>query len=583
MKNCIHPIDMEGGSVLGHPLIAAVRLISVIAALLLMAGMKALLAADPYVLPIGVPNPWIAPDLAAPPPPASWTTEIPGYYYVDYDAAGSTDSNRPNGTPTAPRKSIPLTITAGSRVEVHGTVRAGELHLKAEGTADEWTAGVRGPVWLVGAGVTSPDFVSRIFLRGSYFYVDNFRFVTPSNLQVGSAYSEYAADHILVRNCELVGNGAVTTACVIIGKETSKVSNVIFFRNHVHDYGNMDTKVDEDASVGIVGSHCYDVWVLNNHMHTATAGFRVGGAYSDELPEYTRRIFVAGNDVHNILQSGLFVKYAKDVVFSSNHVYDIVDTPWSPSKCMGAQYGPDGFWMIFNRLNNARYGIFIGSTDGMVQPWPTYCIGNVISNIQNTVEPYTDRAGWGDAAIMMAGSARRYVVDNTIYNCVSGIQTPGGGTVATYLFNNIVAKITNSAGYHIFIDTYSNDSLVDYNLFGGPGSERIRWGAATYNLTQFQANTSNGDNCLVADPLFASAEAGNLRLRMESPAINKGSGTIIANLNALYQTTFGAGISRDIEGATRPSGGAWDIGAYEWYQSSGNPPKAPANLKVVPQ
>ena len=54
-----------------------------------------------------------------------------------------------------------------------------------------------------------------------------------------------------------------------------------------------------------------------------------------------------------------------------------------------------------------------------------------------------------------------------------------------------------------------------------------------------------------ANPLFVNANANDFHLQSGSPAINAGF-----NLAGI--------VTKDIEGATRPVGSAWDIGAYEF-------------------
>lgn len=78
-----------------------------------------------YDLPMGIPDPepyWEGTQspLDDPPParPSPWSSEVPGYYYVNNETG--TDSARPYGTPSAPRATIPTTLGAGSYVEVHG-------------------------------------------------------------------------------------------------------------------------------------------------------------------------------------------------------------------------------------------------------------------------------------------------------------------------------------------------------------------------------------------------------------------------------------------------------------------------------
>lgn len=71
-----------------------------------------------YTYPIGVPTAWIAPDAVSPGRPVDWSSEVPGYYFIDYSAG--TNTGRTYGTPTAPRKTIPSTFGPGTYYEVKG-------------------------------------------------------------------------------------------------------------------------------------------------------------------------------------------------------------------------------------------------------------------------------------------------------------------------------------------------------------------------------------------------------------------------------------------------------------------------------
>jgi hypothetical protein len=80
----------------------------------------------------------------------------------------------------------------------------------------------------------------------------------------------------------------------------------------------------------------------------------------------------------------------------------------------------------------------------------------------------------------------------------------------------------------------------------------------------YEPNGVNGGN-----PRFANPENGDFRLAsQESVLINKGVGV--------------AGFAYDFDGKLRPSGGAWDIGPFEFSfdRSSISPP---GNLRVNPE
>jgi hypothetical protein len=71
---------------------------------------------------------------------------------------------------------------------------------------------------------------------------------------------------------------------------------------------------------------------------------------------------------------------------------------------------------------------------------------------------------------------------------------------------------------------------------------------------------------LNADPLFVSST--DLHLQTTSPAIGAG-----ANLSAVFTT--------DADGNTRPSYGAWDIGAYQYFTPDVTAPSVPTALSAA--
>jgi hypothetical protein len=76
-----------------------------------------------------------------------------------------------------------------------------------------------------------------------------------------------------------------------------------------------------------------------------------------------------------------------------------------------------------------------------------------------------------------------------------------------------------------------------------------------------------GVEFIEADPLFADPEHADFHLRADSPAIGAGS------QERAPET--------DLEGAARPAGGSWDIGAYEFREGEGSQTRVrpPARLR----
>lgn len=540
---------------------------------------------DAYKPPLGIPDPGFGIDDVRPSRPSSWTSSIPGYYYVNYGNSGCSDS-RSYGWPDSPRCTIPNSLSRGSYVEVHGNYNhttGGTTDILGNGTKEPWIANTSGPVWIVGENISNmPTFTERTVIFGKYVYMDmiKFRFhVDDGSIEISAGASGYGANHIVVRNCEIAGNQSNRTYGVSVdGSPTDLVSYVVIYNNVVYNHGDMNGG-DQDADALHAGNYSSYIWFLENNVHhTSGSGGWAGGAYRGA--DNCHHIYFGKNTIYKTRQSGLSVKYATDVIFSQNHLYDIVDTTWSPSKGIGFQYGSERLWAIFNKIHEARYGIYGGSMDGGLA-LSFFAIGNVIYNIH---APGAYGGGsWDEAGIMLNGASYRYIINNTIYNADAGINGPGMSDTYYYIENNIISNITKSNGNHVFIEHALDKSILgNSNLYQtGVGSEKIKWGSDTYTLSQFQTSVRKGQRCTAKNPLFISPSSDDLRLQSESPARDAGLADIqlTSNVYDTFQTIYGLDIRKDIAGIRRPQGRSWDMGAYE-FLGSDSPPASPLNLKI---
>jgi hypothetical protein len=151
-----------------------------------------------------------------------------------------------------------------------------------------------------------------------------------------------------------------------------------------------------------------------------------------------------------------------------------------------------------------------------------------------------------------SGSHDNRVLNNTIVMASNGrwgINIPGTGDTNNKLFNNIIYNYHSWRGsitigsptlsgfesdYNVVMDRFSTDD----------GDTRI-------TLAQWQA-LGHDQHSIIATPsqLFVNASAADYHLTPGSPAIDKG--------------TWLNDVPTDLEGTLRPSGTAYDIGAYEF-------------------
>ncbi|NLE28095.1 MAG: right-handed parallel beta-helix repeat-containing protein [Phycisphaerae bacterium] len=484
----------------------------------------------------------------------------PYTHYVDNTSPNATDTDNEFGTKDRPRKTIPGDdLKAGSVVEIHG------------GPYDNG-----GPVLaLCGAGTKTSPVIFRgpnsdhrpvlsqdVRVRGQYIIVENLKMsncglTTSSGISVGNA---------CVRYCEFSGGGG--NALYASSYNGDSISNIVFYKNLIHDKGNIHSSNDEDAggiacTAGV--SYC---WIVDNEIfNTSGSGIQIVAESLSAMPT-TNHIYVGRNLVYKTRQSGIWSKQSVDCVFSQNTVHSVINTSWSPSKGIGYQYGPERLWIINNHIYHCTFGVAAMSSSGLGNGTEAFILGNVIHDIHHAndgTKYFNPNSSWSNAGIMLVGVSKNYVVNNTICNADAGINSGCDGSL--YIVNNIISNITEPDCQHIFLESAGalNNSVVSNNFFFQNGEDiRIRWGSShLYTLPEFQAATGKGGNCVNSDPGFVDKSGGDLHLLNSSPAINQG---LESDLYDRFQSIHGVDIRKDLEGTPRPTGGACDIGAYEFGQ-----------------
>jgi hypothetical protein len=119
------------------------------------------------------------------------------------------------------------------------------------------------------------------------------------------------------------------------------------------------------------------------------------------------------------------------------------------------------------------------------------------------------------------------------------------------IFNNVLLSDNSSTGSISVANSSfvsNNNALVGRLSYNGESSvvNLSTWQAAGFDANSFTTASSS---------LFVNAAAANYRLKAGAPAIDAGR----VSLNALLAPLT------DIDGAVRPLGIAFDLGAYESY------------------
>jgi hypothetical protein len=458
----------------------------------------------------------------------------PFTHYVDRTHAQCSDAG--NGTPAAPRCTLPESLGAGDVVEVHGGVYPSEVvTIAAAGTAAE-------PIFIRGASrANRPELQIDLRLNGasSYVIVENLLFTEGASDSWGPSVGG-AAHHVGIRFCEIAGTGAdrgFGAALGVSGASATEVTHhVVIYGNHIHDNGdNGPASVENDLHGVSISRYSHSVWIVDNHIHD-------NGGDAIQMKE-TERIFVGRNHLHNDRENAVDIKgevSINRVVVSQNvmHGYHAVTSAGGDAigahSCDSADSSCGDAWIMFNRVYDSDRGIQVtGNNEARV-------LGNVVYDIAS-----------GDGrAIYVRSSSVVHVLHNTVVNAVDCLRAEAN--VVAHFTNNIATRCSS-----VHAQTQRAGSTATNNLFYEPAPGSVE-------LDLYEACSG----CVEADPLLGAAP--DFDLGAGSPAIDSAA-AVLASHQAAYRALFGTelAISFDLLGNPRPrdgdeTGGAqFDIGAYE--------------------
>lgn len=182
--------------------------------------------------------------------------------------------------------------------------------------------------------------------------------------------------------------------------------------------------------------------------------------------------------------------------------------------------------------------------------------------------------GWNGVQIG-GGTVRNCVIfghkANTSSDHWAGAYVTGGKLQNCTLYDNVASKDTTGKS-----GLYQTGGTVENCIIWASAASDALGGCSVTKGT-FRNNISDktialGTDCVVADPQFVDAAAGDFHLQSSSPAVDKGRSISPFETDA-------EGNPVDIEGIVRPQKDAWDIGAYE-YVPGGDPVVSVVALKV---
>jgi len=244
---------------------------------------------------------------------------------------------------------------------------------------------------------------------------------------------------------------------------------------------------------------------------------------------------------------------------------------WGNLSGINMQNGPAGGGSneIINCKVHDNGDMSAGSTSGMVGHGLYIATSN---NLFDRLEVYNN-AHYGMQIYCSGCSPSGNIIRNSVFRN-NGLYLEGAGFTIhgtnNQAYNNVsygnqYGISASGSGHKVHNNTVYGNSTVGLQF---QGTSHVVKNNIIYNNSSLINDYSSGitlSNNLTSDPQFVDVANGNFALRSSSPAINAGQ--------ALAEVTT------DINGVSRPQGGAYDIGAFEYGGTTQTLPP-PSNLMV---
>ncbi|MDO8954857.1 MAG: hypothetical protein Q7V63_08410 [Gammaproteobacteria bacterium] len=471
----------------------------------------------------------------------------PYSHYIDNSSSSCTDTSNAYGTEETPRCTIPITIPAGSVVELHGGPYSSL-------TLDGCTGTISAPIYIRGFNDTNKITFSNIgadnsairIINSSYIIIENI--ITDGGALTGASPSNgisirSPADHISVRESECknypIPDFCVDAACWnsalwsvgagVDGATGNVTSNIVFYNNFIHNNAaeTWPPPYETGRHGVMVLSGAEYVWVLGNKIdHSGDDGVQVYWKSTGVNGPPAHHVYIGNNLVDHMGENAFDIKQSYDVVISQNKIWGFQATTQLGAGSDGAAIvlnnddPSDRLWVLYNEIFDSNIGIRT-QAHGAV-----YIIGNVIYDIiraVGAVVPTSSTGSTSGCGITAASSPNLNIINNTIDQVDGGIYIIAV-TGATYnISNNIVSNLNETLSYVVAYNVSTPMLSIATNLF--------------YSLngnTALKKVTCTG--CIIGkNPLFIDKPNRDYRLGATSPAFGSG---LINSTYPVFFTTY---------------------------------------------
>jgi len=323
------------------------------------------------------------------------------------------------------------------------------------------------------------------------------------------------------------------------------------------------------------------VTVAASPGHTVTMRPPAGNSVVLSFAGSTKQYIVVNGfilDAVNVSADGIVINYGS-TTGAAHHIRIInCEVKNAPIQGILVQTGADHNEFINlkvhdNGTTDFGHGFYIKSSHNLVEKSLVYrnaglgvkihhdqMTGVTNNNIVRNNRIYQNaRVGDRGPGMILSSGSGNMAYNNLIWGNNGGIKVDYQQVSNTKVYNNVVYANTS---WGILIGSGSRNARVKNNIvYQNSGPEIINNGSGTLL----------SHNLVDVNPKFVNAAAYDFRLQASSPAINQG-------------VTLSE-VPRDYAGVSRPQGGSYDVGGYEYVVGTssyaGEALSPPMNLRVI--